>query len=47
MENNRKIRLFGTTGKPHPNMEQIARLAKEELVKNNLWNLIYPKNERN
>jgi len=41
------LRLFGTTGKPHPNMEQIARLAKEELVKNNLWNLIYPENERN
>ena len=35
------LRLFGTTGKPHPNMEQIARLAKEELEKNGLWNLIY------
>ena len=41
------LRLYGFTGKPHPNMEQIARLAKEELVKNNLWNLIYPENERN
>lgn len=41
------LRLLGTTGKPHPNMEQIARLAKEELIKNNLWNLIYPENERN
>ena len=41
------LRLLGTTGKPHPNMEQIARLAKEELVKNNLWNIIYPENERN
>ena len=35
------LRLVGTTGKPHPNMEQIARLAKEELEKNGLWNLIY------
>jgi thymidylate synthase (FAD) len=41
------LRLFGTTGKPHPNMEEIARLAQQELIKNNLWNLIYPENERN
>ena len=41
------LRLYGVTGKPHPNMKQIAELAKEELVKSNLWNLIYPENERN
>ena len=41
------LRLFGTTGKPHPNMKEIAELAQQELVKNNLWNLIYPENERN
>lgn len=41
------LRLFGTTGKPHPNMEQVAELAQQELIKNNLWNLIYPENERN
>jgi hypothetical protein len=28
-------------------MKEIAELAQKELVKNNLWNLIYPKNERN
>ena len=41
------LRLAGTTGKPHPNMKEIAELAQQELVKNNLWNLIYPENERN
>lgn len=39
------LRLFGVTGKPHPNMEQIARLAKEELQKHGLWNLIYGSNK--
>ena len=41
------LRLFGTTGKPHPNMKEIAQLAQQELIKNNLWNLIYFENERN
>ena len=36
------LRLFGTTGKPHPNMEQISELAKEVLIKEDLWKLIYP-----
>ena len=39
------LRLFGVTGKPHPNMEQIARLAKEELQKYGLWDLIYGSNK--
>ena len=30
MENNRKIRYFGTTGKPHPNMVELSTLMKEE-----------------
>ena len=39
------LRLFGITGKPHPNMEQIAKLAKEELLKYGLWDLIYGSNK--
>lgn len=38
------LRLVGTTGKPHPNMEQVAWLAKEELQRHNLWDLIYDLN---
>lgn len=41
------LRLLGTTGKPHSNMKKVAELAQQELIKNNLWNLIYPENERN
>lgn len=41
------LRLNGTTGKPHETMLQLMNMAKEELIKNNLWNLIYPENERN
>lgn len=41
------LRLNGTTGKPHETMLQLMGMAKEELVKSNLWNLIYPENERN
>jgi thymidylate synthase (FAD) len=41
------LRLNGTTGKPHETMLQLMGMAKEELIKNNLWNLIYPENERN
>ena len=36
------LRLFGTTGKPHPNMQEVAKLAQEVLKENNLWELIYP-----
>lgn len=39
------LRLFGVTGKPHPNMEQVAKLAKEELQKYGLWDLIYGSNK--
>lgn len=39
------LRLIGTTGKPHPNMKQVAELAQQELIKNNLWELIYPDNK--
>ena len=35
------LRLFGTTGKPHPNMQEIAELAQGVLEENGLWNLIY------
>ena len=37
MENNRKIRYFGTTGKPHPNMVELSTLMKEEAERNNIW----------
>jgi thymidylate synthase (FAD) len=40
------LRLLGTTGKPHPNMEQVAWLAQQELIKNNLWELIYDPNNK-
>lgn len=40
------LRLVGTTGKPHPNMEQVAWLAQQELIKNNLWDLIYDPNNK-
>lgn len=39
------LRLFGTTGIPHPNMKHIAELAKSVLIDNNLWDLIYPSDE--
>lgn len=38
------LRLFGTTGKPHPNMKEIAELAQRVLEENGLWELIYPDN---
>lgn len=37
------LRLNGTTGKPHPNMQEIAELAKEVLEENNMWNYILNK----
>lgn len=39
------LRLVGITGKPHPNTEQVAWLAQQELIKNNLWDLIYHDNK--
>ena len=36
------IRMFGTTGAPHPNMKDIATKAAEVLIENDLWKLIYP-----
>lgn len=36
------LRLFGKTGIPHPNMKHVAELAKNVLIDNNLWDLIYP-----
>jgi thymidylate synthase (FAD) len=41
------LRLLGTTGKPHPDMLLLAQKAKNVLVENNLWLLIYNQNERN
>ena len=39
------LRYFGTTGKPHPNMLQLATLMKEEAEKHGIWNEISnPKN---
>lgn len=40
------LRLFGTTGKPHPNMQEIAELAQGVLEENGLWELIYPNNDK-
>jgi len=40
------LRLFGTTGKPHPNMQEIAELAQGVLEENNLWELIYPNTDK-
>lgn len=34
------LRYFGTTGKPHPNMLQLATLMKEEAEKHGVWNEI-------
>lgn len=39
------LRLFGTTGIPHPNMKAIATLARNILCANNLWYLIYKPDE--
>ena len=36
------LRLFGETGTPHPNMEEVCEIAKHKLVDNDLWKLIYP-----
>lgn len=34
------LRYFGTTGKPHPDMLQLATLMKEEAEKHGIWNEI-------
>ena len=36
------LRMFGTTGAPHPNMKDIATKAAEVLIENDLWKFIYP-----
>lgn len=40
------LRLFGTTGKPHPDMLLLAEKAKKVLDENNLWLLIYNQNDK-
>lgn len=39
------LRLFGKTGTTHPNMKQIASLARDILCEKDLWYLIYKPNE--
>lgn len=46
------LRLYGTTGKPHPNMFEVAEKASKILIEEDLididkslWNLIYPPQE--
>lgn len=41
------LRLYGTTGKPHPNMEQVAELAQKVLIENNLWDYVYNPDYKN
>ena len=41
------LRLFGTTGKPHPNMEEIAGIAQGVLMEYDLWNYIYNPDDKN
>lgn len=36
------LRLFGKTGTPHPNMQNVAELAQQVLLVHNLWDKIYP-----
>ena len=40
------LRLFGTTGKPHPNMQEIVELAQGVLEETGLWELIYTSNDK-
>ena len=35
------LRYYGTTGKPHPNMVELATLMKEESEKHGIWNDIH------
>ena len=39
------LRYFGTTGRPHPNMLQLATLMKEEAEKHGIWNEISNSNK--
>ena len=39
------LRYFGTTGKPHPDMLQLATLMKEEAEKHGIWNEISNSNK--
>lgn len=36
------LRLFGITGKPHPDMLELTNKAKRVCMKHNLWQEIYP-----
>lgn len=35
------LRLFGVTGKSHPNMREVAVMAYNVLCENNLWQTVY------
>ncbi len=39
------FRLFGETGVPHPNIEEVCKIAKHKLVDDNLWKFIYPNDD--
>lgn len=41
------VRLYGITGKPHPDVVDICEKAKTELMKHNLWETIYESNNYN
>ena len=44
MENNRKIRYFGKTGAPHPNMVELAGLMAKEASEHGIWNELCTEN---
>ena len=41
------LRLFGTTGRPHPDMVDICEKARIVLTENNLWKYIYESDNNN
>lgn len=41
------VRLYGVTGKPHPDVVNICEKAKTVLMKHNLWETIYESNNYN
>lgn len=41
------VRLYGVTGKPHPDVVDICEKAKTVLMKHNLWETIYESNNNN
>ena len=44
MKNNRKIRYFGKTGAPHPNMVELTGLMAKEADKKGIWNELCTEN---